>query len=110
MSARSRVLSIALALACSSSDEPGADAPPRGGTGGLPAEGTGASAAGAPDSGLAPTSAGGAGLPSAECAVRQRSYFEDRGFLAAGTVRGLLEALDEPEAFWEQLPSCSGEP
>lgn len=102
----------ALAIACSSSDEPDPESLPSG-TAGETSSVAGASAGGstgAPDSGLAPTSAGGAGLASPPCASRQRRYFEERGYLATGTVRGLLAALDEPEAFWEQLPTCSGDP
>lgn len=106
------VLLAALAIACASSDEPAPEALPSSGAAGDAASGAGASAAGAagaPDSGLAPASAGGAGLASTECPSRQRRYFEDRGYLATGTVRGLLDALAEPEAFWDQLPTCSGD-
>lgn len=110
MSARCWVLLAALALACSSSDESHAEPLQSGGSGGADEHGAGASPGGsssAADAGLAPTSTGGTGLPSAECRSRQRRHFEDRGLLASGTLRGLLEALDEPEAFWEQLPNCS---
>jgi hypothetical protein len=107
------LLLSALALACSSSDEPAPEAPSSGGSGGTAPPVARAGAGGAadmPDSGVAPASAGSASLPGPECSRRQRRYFEERGFLAAGSVRGLLEALDEPEAFWAELPSCSSEP
>lgn len=113
MSAWRRVLLAALALACSSSQEPAPEALAGSGGGGAASAGAGAGPGGAAstsDAGLAPTHAGGAGPSSAECANRRRQYFEEHGFLAAGTVRGLLEALDEPDGFWEQLPSCAGAP
>jgi len=116
MSGRARwVLLVPLVLACSASDAPDRDVLPAAGSGGAPSEGWEAGAGGAPssadpDAGLTPASAGAAGLPNPECALSQRRHFEDRGFLAAGTLRGLLESLNEPEAFWEQLPDCSGVP
>jgi hypothetical protein len=114
MSACRGLFFFTLVFGCASSHEPRAGTLPSSG-GGASFEDAGAAASGGPspaagpDGGLTPASAGAAGLPRAECRDRQRRYFEDHGFSSQGSVRGLLEALNAPEGFWQQLPYCSGE-